>query len=211
MPVRITGRHLEITDDVRNLIEKKLSRIDKYTERVQGIEIILERDNRYQHRTELFVKDGPISVTAKTKDPDLLKAIDMLIDKTERQLKKKWDKMRGNTKQKGKVAKRIPAEEVLADSGDGDVAVAAAPRTRVRKAVATRSKRALPVEVEKLDLHVFPPEKIEAESMSIEHAAEELFFRDENFLCFRSESGGKLLVLYRRKDGNFGILEPSLK
>src|SRR5205085_12312461 len=97
MSVRITGRHLEITSEISDYIEAKLPRIAKYSERLQQIDFVLEKD-RYQHKAEVRMKAGPIEVTAKTQDPDLMRSIDLLMDKVERQLQKKFEKLRGNKK-----------------------------------------------------------------------------------------------------------------
>lgn len=102
MSTRIKGRHVKITKEVREYIESKLPRIVKYAERVHGIDVVIEKD-AYQHKAELMLKDGPVSVTVATRDPNLTRAVDLLIDKAEAQLKKKWAKLRGG-KKRGRVA-----------------------------------------------------------------------------------------------------------
>lgn len=210
MSVRITGRHMEITDEIRRYIDKKLARLERYMERAQSVEVILEQHHGYEYKAELLVKDGPVSITAKTKDVELTRAIDTLIDKAEHQLKKKWEKVRGATKKqksRGALKRTSGLEtseaELVEQEGELDGAVAVATRRRSRVA-----RRAMPVTIEKLDLQIFPAERVTPPTLTLEEAAEELFFEDENFLVFRENDSGQLQILYRRKDGNFGLLEP---
>ena len=212
MSVRITGRHMEVTDGMREYVEKKLKRLSRYMERVQSVEVIFEHDHGYEYKAELLVKDGPVSVTAKTKDAQWQRAVDMLVDKAERQLKKKWEKVRGATKkQKAKgAAKELgfveeetseEEEEETAEEPGAPVAVA----TRKKK---KQVKRQLPTVIEKLDLYLFPPEEVDVSTMSVAEAAESLFFNDQSFLAFRDSETGDLMVVYRRNDGNIGVLKP---
>jgi len=207
MSVRITGRHLEVTDEIRRYVEKKLTRLQRLTENVQSIDIILDHHHGYEYKAELLLKDGPVSIAAKTKDSDLQRAIDTLIDKAERQLKKKWEKVRAATKKQkakgGAVRKTALASEPDEEESTEGAGVAVATRKRAR--AATRDVLAT---LEKFGVHVFPPQEVEIATLSIPEAAEELFFHDENFLCFRDRDTEELRIMFRRKDGNFGLLKP---
>ncbi len=214
MSVRITSRHFDLTPEVQQYIEKKLSRLKRYVENAQSVEVLIERD-RYEHKVELMVKDGPVSITAKTKDPKLVPAIDALMDKAERQLKKKWEKVRGATKkQKTKGSpKKSSAVAVTAEGSEEEVVEEEeeTESTGMAAAVSKRAstkRRAMPLEIEKLGLLVFPPNEVEVPTLSFEDAALEFFFADEHFFCFRDEDSEDLCIMFRRKDGNLGIIKP---
>lgn len=209
MPFRITGRHVEITDTIRDYVEKKLPRIEKYTVRLQSIDFILEK-NRYQHRAELLIKDGPVEVTANAKDPDLIKAIDLLMDKVERQLKKRWERLREGKKesQRKREAAEL-AESLVPTEGEpgGGGATAVKTARRARRAPAQAEEPEMPELVEKLGIMIFSSPILSVQEMSVESAAEELYFKDENFVCFLNEANEKPSIIYRRKDGHFNLLE----
>ena len=225
MPLRITGHQLVVTDKIRKYIEKKIPRVEKYSDRPQNIEVLLAKDG-FNHTAEIKVKDGAVSVTAKTKDPDLLTALDALIDKVERQITKKRQKMRGlQTKRKGEASARkregaaedlFPLEEE--EQGGRWPAKTDARAGTKRKGGKEKRKgaerpkeapRSTPVFVEKLGIRLFSLEDEEMDTMTLEAAAEELFFKDENFLCFVNADTERMSVIYRRKDGNFGVFEPA--
>ena len=164
-------------------------RIEKYSDRPQSIEVLLAKDG-FNHTAEIKLKDGPVSVTAKTKDPDLLTAVDALIDKVERQITKKRQKMRGlMPKRKGEASARKraatgEAEELfpLEEEEQGGRWPAGADGKRKggkekRKGAgrAKESPRDTPVFVEKLGIRLFSVADEEVDTMTLEAAAEELF------------------------------------
>ena len=209
MTVRITGRKTPVTAAMRAYLDRKIPRIEKLGERLQNLEIIVCKD-RYDYEVEALIKDGPISVTAKVKDPDFDCAVDKLMEKIERQMRKKWDIRRGKTKRKGESRKRQDAHEGMDFPLESEEAGEPRIRARSKKAAGDRRK-VLPLIVEKLGIRVFPADAIKLPEFTPEGAAEELFFKDENFLVFINEDNGRLSVMYRRKDGNFGLYEPGIK
>lgn len=203
MPVSITGRHLEITSEIRDYIERKLPRIERSADRIQTIEFVLAKDHRYQHEVEIRLKAGPIAVTAKAADADLMRAVDILVDKVERLLQKNTAKLRGNKKHSVQTPRKdwarfVPAEEVPADESP----------KRVRKNSHNGSGQPPTVALDELGLSVFPSQKLQTVPMTIEEAAEMLHRSDDAFLCFINQDGLQMNVLYRRKDRNFGLIEP---
>lgn len=214
MPVRITGRHLEVTPDIREYIEKKLPKLEKYTDRAHSVEMVLEK-SKYQHKVELRLKAGPIAVDASMQDADLSRAIDLLLDKVERQLQKKMERLRGNKKhradsvRKGTLPVAGAAREELAPSPRGGTATLAPRRVkRAKKAEAAANRHDLPIVAENVGVRIFPAQQVLMHNMSVEEAAEELYFTDEHFFLFINEESHHPNVIFRRRDGNFGLVEP---
>jgi putative sigma-54 modulation protein len=208
MTVRITGRKTPVTATMQGYIDRKIPKIMKYGERIHDIEFIVSKD-RYTYGVEVTLKDGPISVTAKVKDPDFDRAVDQLVEKVERQMRKKWDLRRGKVKRRELSPKRKDANQALDFPLEGEEAGGTWPSRR-RTPTSRDRRRSLPLLVEKLGVRVFPADAIDLPEATLEGAAEELFFKDENFLVFTNKENGRLSVMYRRKDGNFGLYEPGL-
>jgi putative sigma-54 modulation protein len=208
MPISITGRHIEVDEALEGYIRKKLPRFEKYTDKLQKVEIVLEKD-AYNCKAEMRLKAGRTEVHANVKDPDVMAAIDLLADKVEAQMQKKWGKLR-NKKSTAESPRKQIAREALRSEPDParEPAPAKMPRKRAGKGGDGRS---LPRLLKSINVRIFPSRRIDTTPMSIEKAAEELFFSDENFLCFVNEEDRQLNVLYRRKDGNFGLIEPVWK
>jgi len=215
MAIRIYGHHIRITDIFREYIESKIPRLEKYADPIQQLEIVLEEDGP-NTLAELRFKAGPIEVNVKQKDPDQARAIDLLIDKAETALKKQHDLIKGRRKNAHSAtaaAKKAnfspdadplplvnPDGPELADGrkgagGDGD-----------RSSRADGDGREVPALHEKLNIRIFRSPKSITGPMTVEEAAEELFFRDENFLCFNNADTDGVSIMYRRKDGNFALM-----
>jgi putative sigma-54 modulation protein len=215
MAVRIYGHHVNISDQFRSYIESKVPRIEKYTDQIQQLEIVLEDDGP-DTLAEFRLKAGQMEVNVKHRDHDATKAIDLLIDKAERALKKQHDMIKGRNKHAtasahdSKRANFSPdADPVPLIETEGPTlgeAASANGNGNGNGNGADRSGRDMPIMHEKLSVRIFPSPKSPAGPMSVQEAAEELYFRDENFLCFTDEDSDELSIIYRRKDGNFAVM-----
>jgi putative sigma-54 modulation protein len=227
MATRITGHQLKITNEMRSYVESKIPRLEKYADRIQMLDIVFERDGN-QILAELRLKSGPVEVNARHRDHDAIRAFDLLVDKVEIQLKKKWEKVKGKKKdltQANRNAKKADLDGPEAGMDARPTGRVASPKTLSMKDVPARPRargksepnttgrgngdaREMPTMLTKLNVRVFPSERHVVDRMDVSEAAEELFFKDENFLCFINESTGSMNVVYRRKDGNFAVIEP---
>jgi putative sigma-54 modulation protein len=72
-----------------------------------------------------------------------------------------------------------------------------------------RSKTVLPVETKETTPVIIKNKSIDIKPMSVEEAAMQMDLLDKNFFVFTNASSGHINVLYRRNDGNFGLIEPA--
>ncbi|MCF7955595.1 MAG: ribosome-associated translation inhibitor RaiA [Phycisphaerae bacterium] len=92
----ITGRHFEITDQIRAHAEEKTGKLLKYYNSINQIEVIIEGTGADQG-VEIIVGAEHSSVfVAKESGDDILTCIDTAVHKLERQLRKKKEKQRNN-------------------------------------------------------------------------------------------------------------------
>lgn len=205
MDVRIHGHQVKITRRMHSYIESKIHRIEKYTDRIQSLEIVMEKDGP-QFLAELRLKAGPIEITVKQKDLDQTTAIDLLIDKAERALKKQHDKMIGKKKNLKTVNRAAKKADLSPDSEPFPLINPTGPSLGNGRSGKEQS-RDMPVLHDKLNIRIFRSPKSLSGRMTVQEAAEELYFRDENFLCFNNAESNSVNILYRRKDGNFALME----
>jgi len=204
MAVRIYGHQVKISRNMRSYIESKLPRIEKYVDRIQTLEIVLEADGP-QQLAELRLKAGPIEVNVKQKDTDQSRAIDLLIDKAERALKKQHDKMIGKKKNLKTVNRAAKKANPSPDAEPLPLISTSGPELGNGHARLTENE--MPVIHDKLNIRIFRSPKTTSGRMTVQQAAEELYFRDENFLCFNNADTDGVSILYRRKDGNFALMD----
>jgi putative sigma-54 modulation protein len=94
MQVVISGRHMSVSDDVKSYCSQKAERLTNFYDRVQSIEVILDGQNG-AHSAELIVHaDRTDPFIAQEQHADLHAAVDVVMDKVERQLRKHKEKLR---------------------------------------------------------------------------------------------------------------------
>jgi len=93
MNLQITGRHLEVTDSIREFIHEKIARLERHFGHITDIHVILDvvKDT---HIAEAKINISGSGIFAESKMSDLYAAIDTLIDKLDRQILKYKEKIK---------------------------------------------------------------------------------------------------------------------
>ena len=89
MKVTIRGKNIDITDGIKEKVEKKLSKLDKYF--LEGEDLnasVLVRTYPYGQKIEVTIPTKLVLLRAEETNEDLYDAIDLIIDKLERQIRK---------------------------------------------------------------------------------------------------------------------------
>ena len=91
MNIQITGHNLDITDNIRKHVINKLERSTKATDKITNINVILSAQ-KLTHNAEVTVQLSGKSIFVESESQDLYTAIDLLMDKLDRQLTKYKEK-----------------------------------------------------------------------------------------------------------------------
>ena len=180
--IHVTGRHVSVTEPIQDYARKKIENIGMDFPRILDVHVILDVEKHRQTAEVILHCGNHIVVEAKAESEDLYAAIDEVIAKAMRQLRKA----------KTKIQRHNPRE-------------------------------LKPYEV---DLHVLSPleddheehtepevvmtEKFAVKPMFVDEAVLQLQLSNRQFLVFLNAKTEKVNVLYRRKTGNFGLIEPTL-
>lgn len=92
MQVHITGRHVEITDGIREHIYSKVERTLVDFPRVEDVRIVLD-SQKLTHSVEVLVQGKNIHVEGKSSSENMYTSIDEALEKAERQLRKFREKV----------------------------------------------------------------------------------------------------------------------
>lgn len=99
MQINITGHHLDITPALRAYVHEKFERLQRHFDHITNGHVILSVEKERQ-KAEATVHVNRANLFAEVEHEDMYAAIDMLIDKLDRQLKKHKEKL-GNHKGNG--------------------------------------------------------------------------------------------------------------
>lgn len=188
MQLILKGKNVEITDWLRQYVEKKVNKLDRYLPDIHEarVELSVQKTRSSQDRqvAQLTVRSNGAILRAEERTDDMFAAIDAVVDKMHRQIArykgKRIDRWQGQRPNRSEVELPPVDEEVLED-------LAEAQERRI-----VRVKR----------FAVSP--------MDEEEAVEQMELLGHDFFVFFNPNTGTLNVLYRRKDGNYGLLEPEV-
>lgn len=179
MKFEYTGRHMDVTQGIRSHVEDHFHKLDHiFTDPTVHAHVILEVEKN-RHIGEVLVHWRDHTLTAKDSNADMYQALTRAISKIEKQAIKLKEKV--IDRKQG--AKRLSA---VAPQPDGQDAVVASPAPA--RIIAARRYAVKP--------------------MTAEEAAMRLTDEPNQFLVFRDADTDQLGVIYKRKDGNFGLIEP---
>ncbi len=92
MQLNVSGHHVEVTDSLRGYVESKIERLERHFDLVSDVHCILSVE-KLRHKAEAKVMVNGGTIFAETTDEDMYAAIDGLVDKLERQVRKYKEKM----------------------------------------------------------------------------------------------------------------------
>ncbi|MFO8183556.1 MAG: ribosome-associated translation inhibitor RaiA [Candidatus Aegiribacteria sp.] len=120
MNIDISGRHFDLTDALKQHVEKKLSTIDRFYDGIMNIHVILEVTSGTNH-VHIQVRGNHIKLDSKAKSHDIYSAFDDAFETLESQVRKFKDKMHNHRKNHDtngeSVSYYVPAEESDLEGG----------------------------------------------------------------------------------------------
>lgn len=92
MQMNVSGHHIEITDALRQYVESKMERLERHCDLVSDIHCILSVE-KLRHKAEAKVNVNGDTVFAEATEEDMYAAIDSLVDKLDRRVRKHKEKL----------------------------------------------------------------------------------------------------------------------
>lgn len=176
MEIFVRGDNVKVTKAIEGYIGDKLKKIDKYigdSETVKATAVINVKN--HNQKVEVTIPLKTFILRAEDTKDDLYAAIDVVVDKLERQIRK------NKTKLQSKKMKEISSKEFIIE------------------------------EIEEFDTDVeekiVKRKTIEVKPMSEEEAILQMELLGHQFYIFKDSETLKPAVVYKRKEGNYGIIE----
>lgn len=183
MDIRYVGKNITLTEGIKDHLQDKLLRLEKYSKRLIESHIVLKKEKYlYDAQITLLAKNFRAYGEAKRKD-NIYAAIDMACHRVEKQLKKFREKVKDHHKAHGPGAVPIKVKTARAILDEGDSG-------------ATRPK-------------IVKKKSFAAKPMSSEEASLQLQLSPEDFLVFLNAKTQRVNVIHKLKNGNHGLIEPS--
>jgi putative sigma-54 modulation protein len=170
---------MEVSDPVRAYALEKLDRIKKYIEEPIDAQAVLSVEKKIRHKAVMTISAKGITIKASDETNDMYASIDSVVDKIERQLKRYKEKLKNHKPANGKE-RQIQKTVFAAESID----VGSPEPTIIRS------------------------NSFSVKPMAVEEAVMQMDLLHKDFLVFTDSTTEEINVVYRRKDGNYGLIVP---
>lgn len=172
MRITVSGKNMDVTDALRNTVNKKMSKLEKYFNKdVEVITTVSVERNR--HIFEVTIPFNGTILRAEEVTEDMYNSVDKAVDILERQIRK----------HKTKLEKRHQAGDSIKFEN-----IQVLPEDNEPKIVRTK--------------------KFAVKPMDEEEAVLQMELIGHSFYVFRNGETDEVNVVYKRKDGNYGLIEP---
>ena len=184
---QLTGRNVDVTDALRGYVDQKLSKLERFNDHITDAKVVLTvrdvRDTMRRNRVEVQLNVPHGLIRAEEHHSDMYAAIDKVGDVLERQLRKfKTKHLRHRHEGGADDVGGLLAAPV--EDGPDDLDEAAAAPEIVRQ--------------KKFDLRPMSPEDAALQMEALHH----------DFYVFMNAATEHCAVVYRRRDGHYGLIEP---
>ncbi len=173
MKINISGRHMNVTDDVRDWAEKKFAKLDKYFRKEAEADLTFssQKHGSFIKLEATIVHRGMVYRT-EIENHDALSVIDKSVDVIDRQIRK----------HKTKLEKKFHSE-AFEDFQEQE-------------------------STDESSYNVVKSKKFPIKPMSVEEAILQMELIGHEFFMFRNSDDEEINVVYKRKNGDYGLIEP---
>lgn len=173
MEIIIHGDKLKVTTSMKEYIEEKLGKLDKYLEKSGEVRAnVIVKVSNFTQRVEITIPLKSVILRTEDSQQDFYAAVDKAIDKLERQIRKNKT--------------RIASRQTKNDYGFALTEIA---------------------EEEVEESKVVKRKVVEVKPMDEEEAILQMELLGHEFYMYKDSETNKPTVVYKRKDGNYGIIE----
>ena len=177
MQISVTFRNMEPSTALREYASDKVQRLKKYMPEPVDVHVVLAK-HKYRNQAEVKVTSRGVVMKGVEHTEDMYSSIDLVMDKIERQARKRKDKIR-------EFRPVSLGDEIMVRHG-------------VVESVAAEEEEGS---------RIINTQEFSAKPMSVEEAVEQMNLMNNDFLVYLNASTQDVNVIYRRRDGNIGLIE----
>ncbi len=193
MNIKITGRHTELTDSIKDHVERKLEKFEAHFDKPMDIDVVLTVE-KHRHIADVTLLSNGVRIHAEESSNDMYTSVDAVVDKIDRQIRKIKERRNKGFRPKKLAEAELEAQpeagmltaDMFGDDdkpGDQDDGLPHTDRPIIQ-------------------------ETLDRKPMDEEEAAMQLELSGEGFLMFTNAKTQHINVMYVREDGSFGLIQP---
>ena len=187
MDMHVTGKNIELTPEIRDYITRKLGKINRFLPNILSFDVVASEEGtrapEQRFIVQVTIDSNGTLIRGEERGQDLHTAVDKVSEVMGRQIEH----------YKGKLpyskGRRTPSIRVST----------------------TEATAAVAAEVEETGPRVVRNKRFEIKPMSMEEAIDQMELLGHDFFLYYNPDTNNYNLIYKRKDGNYGLIEPSVK
>ena len=191
-PISITGRHVLITEAMKAYAKDKLLKLEHLSKDILDVHVTMDIQ-RQEQRVDIMIKAGRFIVKAHASTPDMYASIDKAVDKLLSRLGKYKSKMQMHH---AKPLSVVDIDVNVIKSGFLE---------EINDAIDEANRRAIEDE---FSHQIVSKERRPLKTLTADEAVMKMDLSGDTFMVYRSEEEQKIRVIYKREDGNYGLICP---
>jgi putative sigma-54 modulation protein len=184
--VTVKGKNIEVTDGLKAYTEKRLQKLEKYLPSLREA-MVRECVEHNQHRVEVTLEGDGLILRGEERTDNMYASVDLVLDKLEQRARKFKERHSHSLHHDQSIRKNIMADN---DGPFEGILPADTPPDEDTRPYISRTK------------------KVTMKPMSAEEASERMVLADHDFFIYQDTESEQVQVIYRRKDGNYGLIMP---
>lgn len=185
VPVRLTGRHVQVTEALRSYAESKIGNLHLDYPRIIEAHVILNVEKYRQFAEIILHCSNHITLEATAETSDMYASIDSAVDKIAQQMRKYKTKILRSHRPRGNEVRHFK-EQVLSVPENFE-------------------------HHEEVEPQVIQTERYPVKPMFVDEAVLQMEMSKRQFVVFLNAKSEKINILHRRKDGSYGLMEPAFE
>jgi putative sigma-54 modulation protein len=181
MNFNIRGENIEVTPAIREYVEKKISKLERYFSETPdaNVNVNLKTYNDKTAKVEVTIPMSQLVLRAEEDHLDMYAAIDLIVDKLERQIRKHKTKVNRKQREKGNLNTFFGADEPSATA----------------------------VQEEEDEMEIVRQKRFNLKPMDSEEAILQMDLLGHSFFVYTDAETNSTNIVYKRKDGKYGLIE----
>ena len=191
--IQINGLHVQVTDAMKQHAQVKLAKIERFHSHIMDVHVTMDIQ-KIEHSVTIVVKFDHMKIKSHASSSDMYVSIDQAVARLQKQISRWKEKLQ--THQNKKLTFTDIKVNVIQRPYDE--------REEINFEIDEGEKK----EIEKRMMpgHVIGEKVIPLKDLSMDEAIMKMELSGDPFLLYRAQEDLKIKVMYRRKDGNYGII-----
>ncbi|MDQ1316937.1 MAG: putative sigma-54 modulation protein [Candidatus Poribacteria bacterium] len=186
MKMMVTGRHIEMDDQIKAYAERKLQKAETYFDHIIEAHIVLSAE-KHRRTAEVTLNAKNVTIHANEETDDIYNSIDGVMEKVDAQVKKYKERVKDHKHRiKGAIPELQDVETDLDSDSEDDIK-------------------------QEKEIQIVKVRKFAPKPMTTQEAVMQIKLLDNDFLVFSNSQTNQVNVVYKRKDGTYGWIEPDFE